>query len=165
MVNTEQAMESEFLDASFVDRSPTKVFVPTGEGGYSDVTYEGEAQPVRRLTIPGEIDGKKKLWRPNRESVENLQVIGADSRQWIGQRILLRCRGTGNYRSIVAYPADAQPVSSRVPDGKLPPQASPASSLRKLPESEIPAYAKGPGVEYSKGKFTTPPGYQESGEF
>ena len=94
MVSTKEALESKYINAELVKASPTKKLVPLSEGNYEEVTYEGET--TRRLTIPVSIDGKEKIWRPNKDSVINCSVLGEDSKTWVGKTILLstiRARG------------------------------------------------------------------------
>jgi len=169
MVDTRPAMESDYIDAEFVDKSPTKLCVPTGVGGFEACQFDKAKAPVQKLTIPVEMDGKKKLWRPNKESVENLQVLGYDSASWVGQRIMLRSSGVGQYRAVIGYPADGPPVQIQNVPGRAAVGAaapgSPANPLRKIPDSEIPPYAKGPGVEFSRGTAQAPPGYDDGGQF
>ena len=82
MVGTDEALESRYLTAELVKNSPTKRLVVIAEGGYEEVTYDNET--TRRLTLPVEIDGKEKLWRPNRDSISNMkEVFGADTRSWV----------------------------------------------------------------------------------
>ncbi len=83
MVDTTEAMESKYLTADMVKASPTKKATILEGGSYEEVTYEGET--ARRLTILVEVDQKRKIWRPNRDTVSNLQVWGKDSEQWVGK--------------------------------------------------------------------------------
>lgn len=88
MVDTSEAMESKYLTADVVKNSLTKKCVVIDGGSYEDATFEGETS--RRLTISVEIDGKKKQWRPNRDTVANLQPYGRDSNQWVGKTVRLQ---------------------------------------------------------------------------
>lgn len=102
MVNTSEAMESKYLTADLVKASPTKKCVVVDGGSYEEVTYDGETQ--KRLTILVEIDGKKKLWRPNRDTVSNLQVYGQDSDQWKGKAVKLHTMRVQGKDSIIGTP-------------------------------------------------------------
>lgn len=81
MVGTSKALESEFLTVKFAEESLTKEFVVLGEGSYEQTDY-GE-----KLRVPVEIDGKQKIWTPNKDSVKNCRrVWGLDTKEWIGKR-------------------------------------------------------------------------------
>lgn len=85
MVNTDKAVEGDFITADFVNNSPTKLCTPIDEGNYEDSDF-GD-----RLTITVEIDGKRKKYRPNKDTVTNLRnEYGKDSKEWIGKLIRLK---------------------------------------------------------------------------
>jgi allophanate hydrolase subunit 1 len=102
MVDITDAMESKYLNADLVKASPTKTLKVMGEGNFEDVTYDNET--TRRLTIPVHIDGKDKIWRPNRDSVSNLQKWGKDSKQWVGKSASLQVAKFKGKDSIIAMP-------------------------------------------------------------
>ena len=84
MVDTTEAMESQYITADLVKASPTKQLVVTGEGEYENATFNNETS--KRLTIPVEIDGKAKIWRPNKDSVKNFNAeFGKESKNWVGK--------------------------------------------------------------------------------
>ena len=94
MVSTKEALESKYVNAELVKTSQSKKLVILGEGSYEDVTYEGETS--RRLTLPVQIDGKDKIWRPNKDSVVNLNTFGDNTAQWVGKVVIvsvIRARG------------------------------------------------------------------------
>lgn len=103
MVDTTQAMESTYLTADLVDKSPTKKLVVINPGDYEDTMYG------KRLTLTVNIDGNEKKWRPNRESVENLQPLGVDSLDWVGKVIYVIVEKRNNKDSIIARPKPKQP--------------------------------------------------------
>ncbi len=89
MVSTDEALESKYVTADLVKNSESKKLVTTDEGKYEDVTYNNETST--RLTIPVEVDGKAKIWRPNRDSVKNMsEAHGKDTKEWVGKPTSLR---------------------------------------------------------------------------
>ena len=81
MVDTEEAMESQFLTADLVAKSPTKKIVVIDPGKYEETNFG------KKLSMKVNIDGKIKIWRPNPESVQNLQTLGKDSTDWMSKPI------------------------------------------------------------------------------
>ena len=117
MVDSREALESEFVSVDLVKQSMTKKMVITDPGRYEDAEYQGEKQ--KRLTLGVNIDGKLKRWRPNRESVENMQVIGADTMSWIGKLVDLAVEKRAGRETVIARPNMAdfgikQPVVNTV---------------------------------------------------
>lgn len=101
MVSTDEALESKYLTAETVKASPTKKLVVIGQGGYENQNFDGEVS--RRLTIPVQIDGKDKFWRPNRDSVTNCKTAwGRDTETWIGKVAKLQVIRIQGKDSIVA---------------------------------------------------------------
>jgi hypothetical protein len=79
MVDTTRASEGKYVNADMVRDSPTKKLVIMDEGEY----VEGDYGEKFQLTV--EIDGKQKIWSPNKDSIKNIQdVKGKDSKNWIG---------------------------------------------------------------------------------
>jgi hypothetical protein len=117
MVDSREALESEFVSVDLVKQSMTKKMVIVDPGRYEDAEYQGEKQ--KRLTLGVNIDGKLKRWRPNRESVENMQVIGADTMSWIGKLVDLVVEKRAGRETVIARPNMAdfgikQPVVNMV---------------------------------------------------
>lgn len=83
MVDATEAMESQYLNAEIVERSPTKIVIPIGEGKYENTDFGN------RLTVPVQIDGKTKVWRPNKDSVKNIvrDTGSKDTAVWVGKKI------------------------------------------------------------------------------
>lgn len=84
MVNTQEALESNFVTTELVKFSPSKKLVILDEGRYDETDFG------RRLTLSVEIDGKKKQWRPNKDSIKNLQAFGLDTKNWLGKSVRLQ---------------------------------------------------------------------------
>lgn len=99
MVDTTQYGEGQYLTADMVKSSPSKKLVIVGEpkGKPSDF---GE-----RLTADVEMDGKKKEWRLNRDTVKNMQTLGIDSKYWNGAEVNLQVVTISGKESIIGVPA------------------------------------------------------------
>lgn len=88
MVDATNAMEGENLTADMVAKSPTKKLVILGAGKYAATEFDGKT--VQKLELPIEIDGKRKLWRPNKDSAASIGLIyGKDTDNWVGKIIIL----------------------------------------------------------------------------
>ena len=106
MVDSTEAMESSFLTVQIVKDSTTKKLVVLDQGSY-ETTENNE----RRLSIVVNIDGKKKKWRPNKETVQNLQVLGKDTVNWVGKVINLQIQMRGGKEAVIGT-ATAEPKTS-----------------------------------------------------
>lgn len=98
MVDTTEAMESKYLTAELVKNAESKVITFISDGKYEDTEWGS------RLTITVKIDGKEKIWRPNRDSVKNLQQLGKDSTEWFGKKAKLQIVVIQGKDSIIAVP-------------------------------------------------------------
>jgi hypothetical protein len=103
MVDSGEALESIFVTADLVEISPTKKLVVVESG-----SYETSLNNERRLTVSVNIDGKLKKWRPNKESVRNLQVFGKDTANWVSKPINLKVEYRLGKKSVIAMPAPTQ---------------------------------------------------------
>ena len=84
MVDVTQAMEGKYVNADLVRASPSKKCVIVDEGRYEDGDYGA------KLHLNVEIDGKQKVWAPNKDSVKNIaEEYGTDSNKWVGKLIKL----------------------------------------------------------------------------
>jgi len=84
-MDTTRATEGKYVNADMVKNSTTKKLVIIDEGEF----VEGDYGEKFQLTV--EIDGKQKIWSPNKDSIVNIQdVMGKDSKFWIGTIIKLR---------------------------------------------------------------------------
>jgi len=84
-MDTSKATEGKYINGEMVKNSPTKKCVILDEGEF----VEGQFGEKFQLTV--EIDGKQKIWSPNKDSIVNIQdKMGKDSKFWIGEIIKLR---------------------------------------------------------------------------
>lgn len=103
MVSSKQGMESEYVTADLVDDSHRKELVITGPGKYEEVTFDNKKS--EKLTLPVEFNGVAKIWRPNRDSVKNLnRAFGDPTEDWVGKPIPLQVMSIGGRDSVVAVP-------------------------------------------------------------
>jgi len=101
MVDVTEAMEGQYLTVEEVKNSPTKTLVIVGAGEYANTEYG------RRFTLDVNIDGKKKVWRPNRDSVKNLAgTYGRESSLWIGKQAKLTIVNISGKETVLAVPED-----------------------------------------------------------
>ncbi len=103
MVSSKQAMESEYITADLVKESKTKVLVVLEGGEYQKVVFDGKES--EKLTLPVEIDGARKTWRPNRDSVKNLnRGFGEPTEDWVGKPVSLDVVSIAGKDSVIATP-------------------------------------------------------------
>lgn len=89
MVDVTTAMESDSLNVDIVRESPTKKCVILDEGSFEEKEFDGKK--VSKLQLNVEIDGKRKKWLPNRDTVKNIAAIyGRESKLWGGKIIQLQ---------------------------------------------------------------------------
>jgi hypothetical protein len=81
MVNSKEATEGDYISVALINSAQNKNSVVIDPGDYEKTDFG------RRLTIGVNIEGKIKRYRPNKESVLNLQVLGLDTMQWVGKII------------------------------------------------------------------------------
>jgi len=96
MVDSTEAMESEYVSVALVEASPTKKLVVVDPGKYEDTPEYG-----KRLTVGVNIDGKTKRWRPNKETVGNLQVLGKDTTNWLGKPVDLKVEVRSGKKAVI----------------------------------------------------------------
>jgi len=84
MVDTREFLEGNYISVDLVKASKTKKLFVLGEGEAEDTEFG------RKLTLPVEIDTKKKIWRPNKDSISNMQHLGGNSKNWVGAEVHLR---------------------------------------------------------------------------
>lgn len=88
-MNTKEFAESEYLNPSIVKESPTKRAVILGKIESIDVTFQGKT--FNKLSMEVEIDGKKKTYRPSKDTIRNLHnTLGYESNQWLGRTLLFK---------------------------------------------------------------------------
>ena len=113
MVDATKACESDFVSPDLVKRSTAKKVVFLDAGKYIMGKF-GE-----QLQFNVEIDGKKKVYSPNRETSNNIaEVYGMDTEKWVGQVICLSLvqLATGKL-SILGMPTLRELKQVNVPDG------------------------------------------------
>lgn len=98
MVETKTAMESQFVTADLIKESKTKRLVVIDPGNYEQTDFGS------KLSLKVRIDGKEKIWRPNKESVANLQSLGADTEEWLGKPIQVKVEKRSGKEAVIAYP-------------------------------------------------------------
>ena len=108
MVDIREAMESSFLTTELVKQSKNKKIVVVDTGSYEKTDFGN------RLTLKVNFDGKIKTWRPNRETVENLQVYGQDSMDWLGKPFYLTVEKRNTKECIIGHPIKENVVSEEV---------------------------------------------------
>lgn len=80
MVDVSEALESQFLNGEVVRNSKSRVVTVVDPGKYEDTEFG------RRITLGVNIDGKSKLWRPNKEVLAQLKAsFGGDTVDWLGK--------------------------------------------------------------------------------
>ncbi len=86
MTDTKEALESQYVNAELISNSESKKLVVVDEGSYE------ETQFGKRLTLNVDVDGKRKIWRPNKDSVANLNegYGGTDTKTWVGKTVNLQ---------------------------------------------------------------------------
>lgn len=106
MVDISEALESDYLTVDFVKQSPSKKLVIIDPGSYQDTDFG------RRLTMKVNIDGKIKVWRPNRDSIENLSSYGNDTLQWVSKLVNLNVEKRQGREAVIAKtePAEHKPA-------------------------------------------------------
>lgn len=88
MVDVTQAMESSYVNADLVRASTTKKCVILDEGEYIEAEFKGNKYAKFQLTV--EIDMKKKIWAPNKDTLKNLsEEWDTNTKTWVGKIVKL----------------------------------------------------------------------------
>jgi len=98
MVDSMEATQSEFVTVELVELSPTKKCVVVDPGSYEESSYG------KRLTVKVNIDGKVKRWRPNKESVINMQALGIDTIKWTSKLVHLNIELRQGKKAVIGKP-------------------------------------------------------------
>lgn len=81
-----QYTEGDYISAELVKSSKSKKAVIVGDGTREQVTFQGKTS--EKLSLPVEIDGKVKTYRPNKDSVKNIiGVLGPETKAWLGKTL------------------------------------------------------------------------------
>ena len=103
MVDTSEAAESNYVNAELIDKSASKVGVIVGDAEYEETKFG------KKLTVPIEIDFKKKTYRPNKDSAAALnKAFGTDSKSWLGKRIVFKTVKVMGKDSVLASPLEVK---------------------------------------------------------
>ena len=94
-----QYAESDYITAKIVQDSKSKQLVITSDAKAEETEYG------QRLTMHVEIDGKKKTYRPNKDTIKNLiSVHGADTKSWLGKVLKLNVISVMGKDSVIGTP-------------------------------------------------------------
>ncbi len=78
--------ESDYVSPELVKLSPSKKGVVIGEITSEEVDFKGKKS--MKLNIPIEIDGRRKTYRPNKDSIKNIaQICGFETKGWLGKTL------------------------------------------------------------------------------
>ena len=98
-MDTTQFGESQYLNTEIIKASTSKKVVVVGDAEIED----GKFGP--KLTLPIEIDGKRKKWGLNKDMVKSMQsAYGKDSRIWINQNVEFKVINVAGKEQIVCLP-------------------------------------------------------------
>ena len=76
--------QTKFLKAEHVDKSPTKIFVPTGEA----TTEFNDRYKTTRLHVPGQMDETDYIFDCSKTNGRTISLcIGSETKEWIGKQI------------------------------------------------------------------------------
>lgn len=94
--------ESDYVNAQLVQESPSKKLVILDEG--SETRGFNEKSKVVEFLV--NLDGKKKSWKPNKASLDNLgDAFGDESSAYIGKQVTLTIEKTKNgMEAVVGVP-------------------------------------------------------------
>jgi glutathionyl-hydroquinone reductase len=80
-----------------VKASKTKKCVIIGDSYAEDTDYG------MKMRVPVEIDGKKKTYTPNKDSVKNIiQALGSETKAWMGKTLTFNVISVMGKDSIIA---------------------------------------------------------------
>lgn|SRR3990167_4444763 len=89
--------ESEYVTAELVRASKTKKAVIIGAARSEETDFG------TKLRLPIEIDGKKKTYSPNKDSVKNIiGALGAETMGWLGKTLTFNVISVMGKDSVIA---------------------------------------------------------------
>ena len=92
--------ESDYVTVELVKSSPTKKAVIIGDAKSEETDFG------LKLRLPVEIDGKRKTYSPNKDSVKNIiQVLGKETKAWLGKAVTFTVLSVMGKESIIAVVA------------------------------------------------------------
>jgi len=101
VVDVTEAMEGQYLTVEDVKNAQARKVVITNGGEYAKTEYG------TRFVLEVNFDMKKKLWRPNRDTVKNLAgTWGRESKLWIGKQANLTIATINSKEVIIGVPTD-----------------------------------------------------------
>lgn len=99
-MDTKGLEEGNTVTVQAVKDSPTKKLVILS-GGAMMPNKEG----IQKLNLLCEIDGRQKMWTPNKTTIRNLQgKLGYESSAWIGKLVGLSLTIIGGKEAVVGVP-------------------------------------------------------------
>lgn len=99
-MDTKQLTESENISVKTVTDSPTKKLVILS-GGAMVLDMEGK----QRFQLLVEMDGTRKMWKPNKTTLKNLQTKhGLESQAWVGKTLNLSIGMVKDKTAIIGTP-------------------------------------------------------------
>ena len=105
MVDASESCESQYVTVDLVRESKSKLLEIKDAGEYQETDYG------RKLTFMVEIEGKKKIWRPNRDTCCNLKSkFGAETSKWNGAEINLQIIKVQGKDSVIGLPKPATKI-------------------------------------------------------
>jgi len=105
MVNVKEAIEGNKLNAEIVKGSLSKRCVIITPGEYKDSEWG------LKLELDIEIDGKKKKWSPNKDTLKNISyAFGEDSAFWVGKVISLSTYVFKGKETVNGMPVQLPPI-------------------------------------------------------
>ena len=103
MVGTNKALESEYLTVAYLKDSENKHFIVLGEGKYQETDYG------TKLRIPVEINGQRKTWTPNKDSIKNCRnEWGENTTGWVGKMVRGQIINVQGKEAINAFPMETK---------------------------------------------------------
>lgn len=109
MVDTTKAKEGKYITADLVKESLSKKCVIINEGEFVDGDF-GE-----KFQITVEIDGKQKIWSPNKDSICNMHdAYGKDSKAWIGKIVKFKVTKFKGKDTVTGEPVSEPTVTTEV---------------------------------------------------
>jgi len=104
-MNTEKFGEGDIISIELVNNSPTKKAVILNQG---EVVIENNRERLRLLV---ELDGKQKMYYPNRTTIKNLHhTCGKESMDWVGKYLLMSVGTINNKQAIIGTLVTPHPV-------------------------------------------------------
>jgi len=91
--------ESDYVTKEIVEKSPSKKAV------IMMIEDDKTSQHGKKLHVTVEIDGKKKIYSPNKPSINNiLDAYGPESTDWIGRVIGFTVENVNGFFCVIARP-------------------------------------------------------------